>query len=90
MKPRMSLRTLLWLTTIAAILAGWWTDHARVARLTDEFESLRRDYQLLSGEAESLRFGAATEEISAFKILERFDEYRGRTSISRDLTDPAA
>ena len=35
---RFTIRDLLWLTLLAAVLVAWWVDRARLARRIDELE----------------------------------------------------
>jgi len=38
MRPRFSIRDLLWLTLVVALAVGWWLDHRRL--VTDSFDAL--------------------------------------------------
>ena len=50
--PKLTLRDLFAVVTIAAILVAWWLDHARFSK---EIESLRRGWEPL--EVKNLRHG---------------------------------
>ena len=46
-KPQFSLKTLVFVVTLAAVLLGWWVDHKRLSeRLADVAEELKL-YKLL-------------------------------------------
>ena len=51
---RYSIRELLLLTIVAALVIGWWLDRSslneRNVTLTRDFQALSRDYQALDGE----------------------------------------
>ena len=51
-----TLRDLLWLTAIVAILVAWWIDHAAITKIRrGEQESFDLESRLLTEEMERLR-----------------------------------
>jgi hypothetical protein len=38
MRLRFSIRDLLWLTALGAVLVAWWVDHQRQAEIIDDYE----------------------------------------------------
>jgi hypothetical protein len=39
-KPRLSLKTLVWVLAFSAVLLGWWRDHQRLAQMITEWEAI--------------------------------------------------
>jgi hypothetical protein len=42
MRLRFTIRDLLWLTLVVALVVGWWLDHRRIVDLEDRVTTLRQ------------------------------------------------